>query len=77
MDSWSHDESMVYVKNPNYYDADNVTMDSLEFMLSADDTATYAAYNNGDLDFIDSVPADETATAMQSDEFHIIDQLGT
>lgn len=77
LDSWSHDESMVYVKNPNYYDADNVTMDSLEFMLSADDTATYAAYNNGDLDFIDSVPADETATAMQSDEFHIIDQLGT
>ena len=77
LDSWSHDESMVYVKNPNYYDADNVTMDSLEFMLSADDTATYAAYNNGDLDFIDSVPADETATAMQSDEFHIVDQLGT
>ncbi len=77
LESWSHDESMVYVKNPNYYDADNVTMDSLEFMLSADDTATYAAYNNGDLDFIDSVPADETATAMQSDEFHVVDQLGT
>lgn len=77
LESWSHDESMVYVKNPNYYDADNVTMDSLEFMLSADDTATYAAYNNGDLDFIDIIPADETATAMQSDEFHVIDQLGT
>ena len=77
LESWSHDESMVYVKNPNYYDAANVTMDSLEFMLSADNTATYAAYNNGDLDFIDEVPADETASAMASSEFHVIDQLGT
>jgi len=46
-------------------------------MLSADNTATYAAYNNGDLDFIDEVPADETASAMASSEFHVIDQLGT
>ena len=50
---------MVYVKNPNFYDAANVTMDELHFMLSADDTATYAAYNSGDLDYIDSVPNDE------------------
>jgi oligopeptide/dipeptide ABC transporter ATP-binding protein len=31
---WKHNESMVYVKNPNYYDAANVTMDELDFMLS-------------------------------------------
>ena len=37
LESWSHNESMVYVKNENYYDAANVTMDTLEFMLSADD----------------------------------------
>lgn len=48
LESWAHEESMVYVKNENYYDAENVTMDKLEFMLSADDTAIYAAYNNGD-----------------------------
>ena len=47
---------MVYVKNPKYYDADNVTMDEIHIMLSADDTATYAAYNSGDLDFVDTVP---------------------
>jgi peptide/nickel transport system substrate-binding protein/oligopeptide transport system substrate-binding protein len=75
--SWSHDESMVYVKNENYYDAANVTMDSLEFMLSADDTATYAAYNNGDLDFIDSVPSDETQAALTSPECYVVDNLGT
>lgn len=77
LESWAHDENMVYVKNENFYDAENVTMDSLEFMLSADDTAIYAAYNSGDLDFIDSIPTDEIPSVIDSDEFYIIDQLGT
>lgn len=77
LESWSHDENMVYVKNPNYYDAANVTMDRLELMLSADDTAIYAAYNNGDLDFADSVPNDEIQTLLSSPEFYIVDQIGT
>lgn len=77
LESWAHEESMVYVKNPNYYDAANVTMETLEFMLSADDTAIYAAYNNGDLDFIDTVPTDEIQALLNNPEFFIIDQLGT
>ena len=74
---WSHDESMVFEKNDNYYESENVSMQSLEFMLSADDTATFAAYNNGDLDFIDNVPNDEIAALKDNKEFHVIDQLGT
>lgn len=75
--SWSHNESMVYTKNPNYYDAENVRMETLEFMLSADDTATFAAYNNGDLDFIDEVPNDEIPALKDNEEFHIQDLIGT
>ena len=41
LDKWSHNESMVYVKNDNYYDAKNVTMKELHFMLSDDMTAVY------------------------------------
>ena len=78
LESWTHDESMIYVKNPNYYDAANVTMDELHFMLSADDTATYAAYNSGDLDYIDSVPNDEISSLNGiNPEFGILDNLGT
>ena len=76
--SWKHNESMVYVKNPNYYDAANVTMDELHFMLSADDTAIYAAYNSGDLDYIDTVPNDEISSLNGiNPEFGILDNLGT
>lgn len=78
LQSWNHNESMVYVKNPNYYDAANVTMDELHFMLSADDTAIYAAYNSGDLDYIDSVPNDEISSLNGiNPEFGILDNLGT
>lgn len=74
---WKHDTSMTYEKNPNYHDAENVTVDKLEFMLSADDTAIYAAYKAGDVDFIDSVPTDEIASLLDNDEFKIVDNLGT
>ena len=74
---WSHDTSITYEKNPYWYDADKVTVEKLEFMLSADDTAIYAAYNAGDVDFIDTVPTDEIASLLSNPEFHIIDNLGT
>jgi len=77
LESWTHNESMVYVKNPNYWDAANVTMDRLEFMLSADEPAIYAAYNAGNLDFIDTVPTDEIAALLDNPEFYIADVLGT
>jgi len=74
---WKHNESMTYTKNPNYWDAENVKLESLKFMLSADDTAIFAAYQAGDVDFIDSVPTDEIQNLMGNDDFYIIDNLGT
>ncbi|MDT3388984.1 MAG: ABC transporter substrate-binding protein [bacterium] len=76
---WNHDVSMTYEKNPYYWDADNVKLEKLEFMLSADDNAIFAAYNAGDLDLIDSVPTDEVAQliASKNPEFHVVDELGT
>ena len=74
---WDHDVSMTYEKNPYWYNADAVTVEKLEFMLSADDTAIYAAYNAGDIDFADSVPTDEVASLLDNPEFHIVDELGT
>ncbi|MBR1582622.1 MAG: peptide ABC transporter substrate-binding protein [Spirochaetales bacterium] len=77
--AWNHDVSMTYEKNPYYWDAANVKLEKLEFMLSADDNAIYAAYNAGDLDLIDSVPTDEVAKLIESKnpEFYVVDELGT
>ncbi|MDD6578085.1 MAG: peptide ABC transporter substrate-binding protein [Lachnospiraceae bacterium] len=75
--AWTHDSSMEYTKNPNFYDADNVKIEKLNFMLSADDTATFAAYNSGDLDFIDSISPDEVPNVKDFSDFYVADQLGT
>lgn len=74
---WKHNESMVYTKNPNFWNADNVKLESLQFMLSADDVAVYAAYQAGDLDFIDTVPPDQIKSLIGTPEFNVVGQLGT
>jgi peptide/nickel transport system substrate-binding protein/oligopeptide transport system substrate-binding protein len=74
---WKHDTSMTYEKNPYWYDADKVTVEKLEYMLSADDTAIYAAYKANNIDFADSVPTDEIKNLLNNKEFHIVDELGT
>ena len=75
--AWDHDVSMTYEKNPYWYGADDVALEKLEFMLSADDTAIFAAYNSGDVDMIDTVPNDEIQSVIDSSEFYIVDNLGT
>lgn len=77
--SWTHDEQMVYVKNEHYRDPKSVSIGTLNFMLSSNDTAVYAAYQAGNLDFIDTVPTDELAKLLKkkNKELHVVDQLGT
>ena len=77
LESWAHEQSMVYVKNPNFWDAENVKLEKLEFMLSADATVIYAAYQAGDLDFIDTIPPDQIKSVNDTPEFHVVSQLGT
>jgi peptide/nickel transport system substrate-binding protein/oligopeptide transport system substrate-binding protein len=78
LESWNHDSNMTYVKNENYWNADAVSVNKLNYMLSSDSTATYAAYNSGDLDFIDSIPTEEMGTllAEENPELYIIPYLG-
>ena len=75
--SWTHDQTIIMTKNPNYHRADEVKVETIEVMLSADDTAIYAAYNADNLDFIDTVPNDEIQSLLDNPEFYIVDNLGT
>lgn len=76
---WNHDVAMTYEKNPYYHRADEVTVNKLEFMLSSDATAVYAAYNAGNVDVIDTIPTDELAGLLKADtgELQVVDNLGT
>jgi len=47
---WKHGESMSFVKNPDYYDADNVQIDRFEVDIITDQFTEVALYESGELD---------------------------
>lgn len=54
--SWEHEASITLEKNPNYWDADNVTLERIEISLILDGNAVVGLYEVGDLDYMDVSP---------------------
>lgn len=77
LEGWEHDSLITLKKNENHPDADNVTMDTIRFWLSADSAANYDRFINGSLQFIDDVPDIAAAKTAYPEEFHTAGQLGT
>ena len=79
MAKWDHNSLITLEKNENYYDADKVTMDKINFYLSDDANNMLANFKNGDWKLIDDVPNNEIATlkAEYPDEFKVVGQIGT
>lgn len=77
MKSWDHKDNLTFVKNPNYYDKDKITNDTIKFVLLEDDAAQLAAYQNNELSFIDSMPTEEIQAWTSKPDYHKIPRLGT
>ena len=76
---WEHNSVITMTKNENYYDAENVTMDTLNFYLSDDSNNMLANFKSGDWQLIDDVPTNEISTLKTEypDEFVVAGQIGT
>ena len=59
MVEYSVDDKIVFVKNPYYWNAENVKLDGLTFYLSEDNTAILTAYENNTVDYIQSISSSE------------------
>ena len=79
MTGWDHNSVITVEKNPNYHDADSVTMDKIEFYLSDDANNMLSNFKNGTWLLIDDVPTNEIETlkAEYPDEFVNAGQIGT
>ncbi len=76
--SWTHDSKLVFEKNENYWNKDNIKMDKVTFYLSDDSSNMLANFKNKTYALIDDVPTDEISNLKtSSDEFYINGQLGT
>lgn len=56
MKSWSHNDKIVLVKNPNYWDTKSVKLTELTFNLVEDAKAALTAFEAGQLDGTDNIP---------------------
>ncbi|MBR1877167.1 MAG: peptide ABC transporter substrate-binding protein [Lachnospiraceae bacterium] len=77
MTEYTDGAQIVFTKNPNYWDAANITFDTIVWNLIEDSNAAYSAYQNGDLDMIKDVPTEEIPSLEGNPEFSVEPIMGT
>lgn len=77
MTAWEHNSVITLEKNEGHPDADQVTMDTLEFYLSDDANNMLSNFQNGSWQLIDDVPTNEIASLKDDPAFNIGSQMGT
>lgn len=73
---FAHESQIVLTKSETYWDTDSTNVTQVTCMLSDDDNAILAAFNAGDLDLVDTFPADELAALRETPEYTQYGQIG-
>ncbi len=74
---WVPGSYILMKKNPNYWNAGAVKLDSIKFALIEDSNASYSAYQSGDILMIKDVPTEEIPSLQGNPEFHVEPIIGT
>ena len=74
---WEPSSYIITAKNPYYWNADAIKLDSIKWNLIEDANASYYAYQNGEVLFIKDVPTEEIPSLQDNDEFHVDPIIGT
>ena len=80
IESWNDDVDLTLVKNENYYDAENVTLDTINISFISESSTELMMYESGELDitFMAMTTADAANYAETSpDEYHTWELLNT
>ena len=77
MTEWVPGSHITFSKNPNYWNAEAIKLDKLEFELIEDPNAAYSAYTSGEVDMIKDVPTEEIPSLQGNDDFHVEPIIGT
>lgn len=52
MESWNHESDMVLVKNPNYWDAANISIEKITLMMIKDSNTALNSFKSNEIDII-------------------------
>jgi oligopeptide transport system substrate-binding protein len=75
--SWQHDSRIDLVKNPNWRDAKNVSLERVNGRMISDGTTAVQAFEAGEVDVTASLPPDEIPRLKDTPEYDRYDALGT
>lgn len=77
MTEWVPGSYIMYEKNPYYWNADKVTVDTIKFVLMEDANASYSAFKTGEIIMAKDIPSEEVPRLRGTEEFHIDPLMGT
>lgn len=63
---------MLFKKNPHYYAADEVKLPGIKAVIIADDNTAYQAYQSGEVDVMDHLPAEQIPQIVAEDPYVIV-----
>ena len=74
---WVPGSHITTSKNPYYWDADSIKLDSIKWLLIEDSNAAYSAYQTGEAMFIKDVPTEEIPSLLGNEDFFVDPIIGT
>lgn len=75
LEEWNHDSDMFMAKNEEYWDADAVKLDGIDWAMIDEDNTSYQMYESGDLDTV-SIPSELSDQLMEDDDIRIEEEGG-
>lgn len=76
---WTDTDVLTIDKNRFFYNADNVSLQNILFLLTEDFELPFSLFTAGDLDYIDSIPIESLDAVIKdySSQMHSMPALGT
>lgn len=75
LESWSHNEEMVMVKNDEYWDKDTVKLTEVHWAMVEDANTSYQMFESDELDMA-GIPSELSDQLIDGDDVVIADQAG-
>ncbi|GIM28676.1 hypothetical protein CPJCM30710_13420 [Clostridium polyendosporum] len=77
MKEWKSKDSLVFVKNENYWNAKEIKLETIEYKMIEEATSALSTFRQEDLDLIDEVPRQEVPQLIKDGVAKIEPYLGT
>ncbi len=79
LEAWEHEAEVVLVKNPDYWDADNVAIEKITLPIIQEDATILALYENGEL-HVGALPSEDIPRILEdpvlSEELRVLPRPG-